>query len=62
MKLNSKDISDLMNDDNEYVDVRHKDADIGTIPNRIQKIRKAVAEKKEDVRVYGNKDKSRFKH
>lgn len=62
MKLNSKDISDLMNDDNEYVDARHKDAEIGTIPNRIQKIRKAVAEKKEDVRVYGNKDKSRFKN
>ena len=62
MKLNSQDISDLMNDDNEYVDARHKDAEIGTIPNRIQKIRKAVAEKKEDVRVYGNKDKSRFKN
>lgn len=64
MKLSDKQLDDLLNEDEneEVVTSRHvKNDELEVASGKINKIRNAVAARREDNQIYANKDKTRIR-
>lgn len=61
MKLNTKDINNLLEDEESEYLTHSKVKSMTGVANKMQQMRNALAEKNENTRVYSNKDKTRFK-